>query len=150
MEWGRMMSYKAFVSTFEGIENHVELRYCGCAAPRNQNNWPTIEPEAMDDLQVMYEAASWRITARSTSPNTVGGSLWLKYTDELIRRGLMDVDCQKRFDISKVMTKGWNDLPPGPIIVDPVVPAPIQFDPKEEPSLTDRIFKFFKTQVRIN
>ena len=144
-----MVSYTAFGQVFEDIENHADLRYCGCEVPRTKNGWPTIEPEAFDDLQLFYEAARWRSTARSTGPQTVGGSCWVKYTDELIRRHLMDEDCQKRHDIRKVLKKGWNDLPPGPIVVDPVVPKPVLFDPKAN-SFFDRVIKAIKSTIKIN
>lgn len=128
-----MTSYEGFIRSFEKMDNRVDLNYCGCEVPRSKNGWPTVEPDIMDDLQLIYEASRWRSTARDTHPGTVGGHCWTKYTDELIKRGRMDLDCQKRYDIQKILTRDWNDLPVGPIVVHPVVAPPVQFDPSAAP-----------------
>lgn len=139
--------YKRFVNQFENLENPAPFRYCGCAVPRNDNGWPTIKPESMDDMQVFYEASRWRTSAFETGPHTVSGSLWTQYTDELIRRGLMDADSQRRYDLRKIMHAGWRDLPPGPVIVDPVIAPPIQVDPKQ-PSIAGRTARAVTSALR--
>lgn len=132
------MKYAEFVRLISAWSNGGAFTNCGCEVPRNENGWPTMQPEQMDNMQVLFEAAKWMETARSTHRGTVGHGQWDKYTAELIRRGLMDADCQSRYDITKILEKGWNDLPPGPVIVDPVIPPPEQFDPSKDRSIVGR------------
>lgn len=123
--------YSVFVTAVRKWPNGDAFKCCGCAIPRNEKGWPTIEPDAMSDMQVLYEASRWVSSACETGTHTVSGLMWMKYSNELIRRGLMDTDCQQRYDLLKVLEKGWNDLPPGPIVVDPTILPPVQVDPNK-------------------
>jgi len=136
----REEGYKEFVASVKTWSNASAFASCECPVPRTENGWPTMEPEQMDNMQVLYEAFSWCSTARSTHHGTVGHSQWDLYTNELIRRGLMDRDCQSRYDIYKILEKGWNTLPPGPIVVDPKIPDPIVVNPQDN-SLLDKFWR---------
>lgn len=125
------MEYKEFVKSIGKWSNGDAFTNCGCEVPRNDKGWPTIDVSLMDNMQVLFEAFRWVSVAEETGRGTVGHMMWDRYSDELVRRELMDHDCQSRYDILKILEKGWNTLPPGPIVVDPTVPPPIQVDPKK-------------------
>ena len=132
--------YKQFVESLKTWSNASAFASCECPIPRTDNGWPAIKPDQMDNMQLLYEAMRWRSTAQDTGAGTVGHREWTVYTNELIRRGLMDIDCQQRYDIYKILEKGWNDLPPGPIVVDPTIPDPIVVDPQDN-SLLGRFWR---------